>query len=128
VAAEAAQMPRLDPSSLKAYETSLGGGDFGRELVLDLIRMYREDAPTALSRMEAAVEATDAGALCAAAHALKGSSANLGAQRLSQLCFALELLGKAGCCEGSAGLLAGVQGEYQELLPLLESEVARRSE
>jgi HPt (histidine-containing phosphotransfer) domain-containing protein len=95
--------------------------------VLDLIRMYREDAPAALSQIEAAVQGADPEALRASAHALKGSSANLGADRLSQLCFALELLGKSGSCEGSPALLSGVQAEYEALLPLLETEVARRA-
>jgi HPt (histidine-containing phosphotransfer) domain-containing protein len=55
-----------------------------------LINAYFTDAPQTLSALQTAVAMMNLTAAKSAAHALKSSSANLGAVRLSRLCQALE--------------------------------------
>ncbi|MBS0461799.1 MAG: response regulator [Proteobacteria bacterium] len=49
----------------------------------DLVNVYLEDAPVHLGKLDAAVASNDVGALVGPAHALKSSSANLGAMQVS---------------------------------------------
>ncbi len=56
-----------------------------------LIRLFFEDAPIHIGRLQAAVAANDISAMVAPAHTLKSSSANLGAQALSAVARRIEL-------------------------------------
>ena len=69
--------------------------DGDRDLLLELARMFREDAPTLLANVRQAASARDAEALERAAHALKGSCANFGATAARDAAFALEQRGRS---------------------------------
>ena len=66
---------------------ALGRSDF----VLRVTALYREHAPVAMTDIESAHAAQDAGELGKAAHALKSMSYNVGAKRVSLLADQLEL-------------------------------------
>ncbi len=66
------------------------------DLVGKLFDMLRSDAPKLIGAMREAVARADAAELRLAAHSLKGSSAGLGAKRLSSLSAAVEKTAKAG--------------------------------
>jgi HPt (histidine-containing phosphotransfer) domain-containing protein len=55
-----------------------------------------------------------------AAHSLKSSSANLGAQNLSELCKELENMGRLGKLEGSAHKLDVLEFEFEAVRNALE--------
>jgi signal transduction histidine kinase/DNA-binding response OmpR family regulator/HPt (histidine-containing phosphotransfer) domain-containing protein len=55
-----------------------------------LIKLFFEDAPIHIQRLQAAVAANDIAAMVAPAHTLKSSSANLGAQALSAVAKRIE--------------------------------------
>ena len=65
------------------------------ELLTTLITHYRNETPEQLAVMQAAFRRSDAAALATAAHTLKGSSGNLGATHMQQLCGELQTLGRA---------------------------------
>ena len=67
------------------------GGDAA--LLADVIRLFLEFCPSGLAAIKAAIDAHDAGALKAAAHALMGAAANLSAGALSDAAQTLERLG-----------------------------------
>jgi len=69
--------------------------DGDRDLLLELARMFREDAPTLLANVRQAASARDAAALERAAHALKGSCSNFGAAAARDAAFALEQRGRS---------------------------------
>ena len=46
-----------------------------------------------------------------AAHTLKGNSSQVGASRLSSLCFDLEQAARAGSLEGAEKMIDGIQAE-----------------
>jgi HPt (histidine-containing phosphotransfer) domain-containing protein len=80
----------LDRGALLAR---LGGDeDFLREIA----DLFLEDCPKLLADIHSAVSTGDAGALEHAAHTLKGSVSNFGAEAARQAAFRLENLGRAG--------------------------------
>jgi len=91
----------------------------GPSLFEELIDLFFEDVPAQLSSMRSALDAGDVKTLTRAAHTLKSSSANLGASRLSGICFELEKLGRSGSLEGAESLIASTGeafGQVREVL------------
>ena len=68
------------------------GGD--RDLLREVISLFREDAQTSLRRIERAIRQRDGEALRAAAHALKGSIATVGSTPGRELAAELEQMGR----------------------------------
>ena len=62
----------------------------GSALVSELVGLYLEDLPGRIARARGALSARDPGGLAKAAHALRSSSAQLGADALTSACDALE--------------------------------------
>jgi PAS domain S-box-containing protein len=91
--------------------------DQEQDLLADLISTYIEDTPPRIDALKDAVSNLDPKALAQQAHAIKGSSATIGAQSLATLSFELEKIGKAGSVAGA-----------NELMPMLEQEFVRVQE
>ena len=83
--------PSTDPEAVARLER-FGG----RKLLNEMIALYLSSAPDRLSAAAAGVAASDAAATEDALHALKSSSAQLGAVRLSRLCEQGEALARGG--------------------------------
>jgi HPt (histidine-containing phosphotransfer) domain-containing protein len=58
---------------------------------LSLIKLFLEDAPTHIQKLEQAAASNDVAAMVAPAHTLKSASANLGALALSAVAKRIEL-------------------------------------
>jgi CheY-like chemotaxis protein len=69
------------------------GGD--RELLKEVIDLFRKDSPAALRRIERALHKRDADALRMAAHALKGAIATVGSSAGRETAAELETMAKA---------------------------------
>jgi CheY-like chemotaxis protein/HPt (histidine-containing phosphotransfer) domain-containing protein len=89
---------------------NLQGGD---EILSKIIDIYRQESPLILGEMREAVTRDQPNAMYKAAHKFKSSSANLGAERLAELCKALETLGRAGSTDGAKRLLGEISSEYE---------------
>jgi HPt (histidine-containing phosphotransfer) domain-containing protein len=76
--------PVLDMSVVEELISFADDGD--PELVLDLIQMFLDDGPTKVQAVVQGVADGDLERAERAAHSLKGSSGNLGAKLLSQVC------------------------------------------
>ncbi|AZC23414.1 MULTISPECIES: Hpt domain-containing protein [Pseudomonas] len=63
--------------------------------------------------------------LVAAAHSLKGSSSNMGATRLAELCHQLELRAAQAADEGVRQLVGEIDGEFAIVRRLCEQELQR---
>jgi len=88
------------------------GDDDG--VLREIIGIYLREAPTRLDGIRRAIAQRDARSLAGEAHALRSSSGNVGATRVTDLCISLEAIGRNGGVDGAA-----------EILPQLESEYAR---
>lgn len=85
---QASDQPTIDPATI---ETLLAlGGDDDPGLLTELIDLYLEDAGERLQTLEAAVSRDDVETVARTAHALKSSSANIGALTFSLFCKDIE--------------------------------------
>jgi len=80
----------------------------------ELIDMFVSETPRQIDALRRAIREGNATVLRRVAHTLKGSSGNLGADRLSIACGKLEKLTKDGVVDGAAELLADVETELRE--------------
>jgi two-component system sensor histidine kinase/response regulator len=117
--------PAINPRALDSIRQLPGAN--GALLVGKVIDAYLADAPARLAQMHAATGANNADALRKAAHGMKSSSANVGAERLAALCKDLEMLGRNGTLEGASSLLKSADQELLRVLQALMDEHAAMS-
>ena len=101
----------------------LGGSD-DPGLFLELVNMFLSDTPERLRMLSEALEHRDPQALERAAHALKSSSANLGALGLSELFRDIESASRAQDLDRAASLVARTKPEFERVETALRSEAA----
>jgi two-component system sensor histidine kinase/response regulator len=92
-----------------------GMGDSYRQdgVFQELVRLFGEDTPPRLERMEQAAQAGDAATVGKEAHAIKGSCSALGAMRLGHSCRLLEEMGRQGRLEALEAQVRALKDEYQ---------------
>jgi len=88
-----------------------------------LIRLYLEDSEPRLAKMQTAMEHHDMASLASAAHALKGSSNNLGARPLGAICGEFEKAAKEGRLEEVLALWPRLRDAYGRVKEVLELEL-----
>jgi CheY-like chemotaxis protein len=87
-----------------------------------VIDLFIEETPHRLAAMEEALARENTEALAHEAHALKGSSAHLGASRMDALCEIFEDQGRAGSIDGAPALLSALKEEFARVRNALEAE------
>ena len=95
---------------------SFGDAAFSAELVA----VFLDDSPEQVRRLAEAVARTDAREVTSAAHRLKGAAANLGADRLAELCRELEAIGREGRAAEFAGRLGVIEDVFDQVRRELE--------
>ncbi|MDX2251676.1 MAG: response regulator, partial [Nitrospira sp.] len=95
------------------------------ELLTTLIGHFLNETPQRLAVMQNALRQENAAALADAAHALKGASGNLGANRVQQLCGELQTLGRANNLAEVGDRLARLGAEYELVRQVLSQEQER---
>ena len=98
----------------------------GDALLERVLQAFLRDTPNHLQTIRLAIAGNNAAQLRKAAHSLKSSSANVGADALAQRCKELEQLGRNETTAGAAPLLADMEQSFQAarqaLGALLEKE------
>jgi DNA-binding response OmpR family regulator len=102
-AGPASNLLALDKDRVRELQ-ELAGDD--PALLRELIELFLSGAPDQLDRMRHAAEDEDAPALRRAAHTLKGSSGQMGALRLQEICGLIEALSATGSLVGVDALLS----------------------
>jgi len=87
------------------------GGD--EELLKEIADLFIGDAPQLLEAIRVAIEANDGSALHRAAHSLKGSVANFGAEKAVEKALELELMGKSSQLDGAVDVFLVLRGEIE---------------
>ena len=90
------------------------------EALQELIDLFLADTPRQISAIKEAVALDNSRQLKSAAHSLKGSARNLGAQRLADICAALEALGQNGQAAPASEQLAELEREFERVQAGLE--------
>jgi HPt (histidine-containing phosphotransfer) domain-containing protein len=78
-----------------------------------LIRMFVEDAPTHIAKLQSALAANDVPGMVAPAHTLKSSSANLGAMALSAVARRIEQGARTATLEKPALAVLMLENEFK---------------
>jgi HPt (histidine-containing phosphotransfer) domain-containing protein len=94
------------------------GGD--EELLSEITAIFLEDYPSLIREIKAAIEAGDAKRLEVAAHTLKGSVANFGAQDAIEAALRLEQLGRNRQMLEAPEALRVLEARFSLLHPALE--------
>ena len=115
----------INPRALDAIRHLPGPN--GALLVEKVIGAFLADTPPRFAQLQSAVSAGNAEALRKAAHALKSSSANVGAEHLARLCKELEAVGRKATVDGARTLLMDVESELPRVLATLQTMTNRSS-
>jgi signal transduction histidine kinase/CheY-like chemotaxis protein/HPt (histidine-containing phosphotransfer) domain-containing protein len=115
-----AEPPALDPSILDDLR-ALENPDCPT-LVADVVHTYVDSSSELLADLRAAVADQNAEGVAQSAHALKSSSANVGALPLATLCRELEAMGREDDLSGAKDLFESLLIEYQRAIAALRSE------
>ena len=92
-----------------------------KELVMELLQLFREQAPLLMAEIRMCATAGDSAGLQHAAHNFKGACANLGARPAMKTAFALETMGRQAEFGGVAAQLADLEREASLLEVALAS-------
>ncbi len=98
--------PHLDGEALRELQVVMGD-DFG-----NLLKTFVADSNMRIASAQKAAADADGEALRRAAHSFKGSSGNMGAVHLYDICQRIEALAHAGDVEQCLPLLAELNDEF----------------
>lgn len=110
--------PILDTSLLLSIRSLSKGQE--KDFLNSLIALFFDRTPTLLKAIHEGLDRGDAHAFERASHALKGTSGNLGATRMSRMCETLEIKGKGQNLNGAEEILDEIEKLYSEVKLLLE--------
>jgi len=96
----------------------------GLDLVRELAAMFFAETPNRIKLLHDGITHGDAEAVTRAAHALKGSSSNIGAARFAASCGRLELQARRGQLTGAADLVGALEAELPVFRAALEERLA----
>jgi histidine phosphotransfer protein HptB len=104
-------LPPIDPEAIAGLrDLNAGdGGDFLREIA----SIYIEDTPKRIQEMRASLAAGDVPTFTRAAHTVKGSSANLGAQCVRNVAERLEKMARTTGLEGVGPLVDECEAQFR---------------
>ncbi|HWN89944.1 MAG TPA: response regulator, partial [Verrucomicrobiae bacterium] len=111
----------LDRRLLDQLREDLGDAAALREV----ISTFLERSPSMLTDLREAAARGDVAAVSAGAHAMKGTSATLGALALSSLCAELERLARAGSMSEVVAQVPAIEAEYGLVDRALRAEAGR---
>ena len=106
----------LDPMEARWVTLRQVGGD---RLIVDMIDLFFQTVPQHLEKVQMAVGAGDLEAAGKAAHALAGSSINLGAAEMRERALALEQHAAEGAAEALPDLLRQLEEVWARTRDLL---------
>ncbi|WP_439134315.1 Hpt domain-containing protein [Pseudomaricurvus sp.] len=87
----------------------------------ELVTTFLDDCQVRIPELCEQLAAGDADALRQTAHSLKGSSGNLGATTMSELCFHVETKAKQQQTEDLASTLERIEAEFQRVTSALRA-------
>jgi two-component system, sensor histidine kinase and response regulator len=125
-ATHSATTPAIDPAVLTSLRELDATGSLG--VAHQIFGAYLASAEQSLAQVETAIALGNAKALGRAAHALKSSSANVGAHALAGCYDTLERHGRSGNIEEARALVGQVRHEHaravQQLRALVQEDAA----
>ena len=97
-------------------------------LVGKVLTQFLTHSPKLLADLQNGLQTTDSSLLLQASHALKSSSANIGALQLSEKCKALEQLARSSdSIMGAESMVEEIRLEFEIVQPILETQVTKET-
>ncbi len=96
----------------------------GEALVRELAEMFFTETPNRILLLQQGISHGDSNAVTRAAHALKGSSSNIGAARVAASCGQLEVQARRGDLTGAADLVRAIEVDLPHFRAALEQHLA----
>jgi two-component system, sensor histidine kinase and response regulator len=112
----------LDRNSLDNIR-SLGPN--GPKMLSTVIGIYLNDSPILIDRLGETFDASDVDGVARAAHALKSTSAGVGASALSLMCRELENNARGNSIDGAGTLISQIRLEYVKVKEALMREIQK---
>jgi len=106
------------------HEELLARVENDRELLRDLLTIFKEDFPRQLLTLREAVEAKDGDLVATAAHTLRGMLSNLAASQAAATAARLEEMGRKKETLGLQEALEVFENDANKLLPQLDACMA----
>jgi PAS domain S-box-containing protein len=116
----------VDTSTLAALRDLQG--EVQPDILAEVIAVYLRDTPPRLAALHEALAHADAGALRGAAHYLKGSSSQMGAVQMAQLCADLEEQARAADLADAAQTLRRLEAAFGRVHAHLQAVAGERSD
>ena len=83
------------------------------DVLTEVLQLFLQEVPPRMDRLRIAYAAGNIEEVYRAAHSLKGSAGNIGAQRFMGVCRQLDEMGRAGDLTDAAPLVAALGREYE---------------
>lgn len=112
-------MELQDRDSGLDLNVALSRVDGDEEILREIAQIFVDSYLDQLAEVRKAIEANDAVALHGAAHSLKGSVGNFGAEAAFQIVHRLEMMGRNADLSGAAQALAELEAALDRLYPAL---------
>jgi CheY-like chemotaxis protein len=116
---ESGQVRSIDPDKIAELKELALGADPG--WLESLVHRFLEDAADRLEKLRVAYRNNDAKTVGEVAHALKGSSATMGASQMKQLAERLQSLGRSGSLGGAEPLIQEMERALDMARRLIEN-------
>ncbi|MGD0401524.1 MAG: response regulator [Syntrophobacteraceae bacterium] len=107
----------LNNKTVESLRSMAGEGQ--PSVLQKVIRIYLETSPKLIETIRNSITLGDPEATQEAAHSLKSTSANLGAEMLAAFCKELETMGRAGTTDNAILLLPVLEDEYERVCKAL---------
>ena len=124
-AAPEASAPALDPAATARLRKLAAATD--PSVLQEIYEAFLSSAVDYLAAIREGAAANDAEALRQAAHAFKGAGANIGAQKLAELCGQLEALGETGRVDGAIKCLEQLRLEFEQVKIEIENQTNKEA-
>jgi HPt (histidine-containing phosphotransfer) domain-containing protein len=111
----------LDSTALDAIRSLQS--DAAPRLLAQVVQIYLDSTPALIEQLRIGMQTSDLDAIRAAAHSLKSSSANLGANAFANLCRSVEIAARAGSMGPDVPAIDLVEHEYAAVRHALEAEL-----
>ncbi len=115
---------RFDASPLKQYQMIQKKGT--PDIVSNICESYLKNAPVELQSMKDAVCNQNTEALWQAAHAMRSMNATVGAIRMADICYEIEMKGRTGSLDNSEQLFAELANNFLYIKDQLQNILAKK--
>ena len=110
-------MSHLDSETISMLKEVMEDG------FVTLLQTYLDDSKSRIAALHQALDAGDSDAVRRTAHSLKGSSGNLGAKRMAELCLHVENCGKDGNLDGLADEIGKIEIEFTAVSDIMQQMI-----